>query len=285
MSSFLRVNAGHGSTDPGAVGTRNGKSVNERDIVYDFGGDFVNHVKNNYEVETSFGHEKPSGGDFPKYSNGNYNPSAYGTKNGVYISFHLNASSSSAKGTECWYGEQWGDTVAKLLNAVLDDVFVDRNCKYSDANGDGYEDYYIIRECGFDTICELCFISNESDLDLLYKKWDTLISKMASTLANHYGWKKKSSKTDSPKIYMELNKKCSGYYNELMTFGTGTCLVWEDANATKSTGNHLKDIMNTKFIPSRFIKTIKKNDSTWHMYEFLSSSSKKKYYYCAKITK
>lgn len=215
MSKFLRANAGHGSTDPGAIGKRNGKTVYERDIVYDFGSDFIDHVKKNYDVETSFGHEKPNGGDFPKNSNGYYNTGAYGTKEGVYISFHLNSGSSSAKGTECWYGKKWGDTVAKLLNAVLDDVFVDRNCKYSDANGDGYEDFYIIRECGFDTICELCFISNEADLDLLYKNWDTLISKMASALAGHYGWKKKSggSTVNKPNKYTKAVALDSQYSN------------------------------------------------------------------------
>lgn len=190
MSKFLRFNHGHGGKDVGATGY--GKY--ERDEVKKFVIKLVKYLEANYTGMTiKYGPEKNSKGQF-------YGTKAYGTKSGGYYSFHMNAANHKASGTECYY-YKYGTGRAQKVNDALDNFFTDRGIKYGDRDGDGYGDYYILRECGFDTIVEICFIDRKEDMDILYKNYNTIIKSVGDAIAHVEGLTKKKQKGDN---YMML---------------------------------------------------------------------------------
>lgn len=194
MSKYLRFNHGHGGKDCGATG--NGKY--ERDEVKKFVLELVKYLKANYTgMEIHYGAEKDSSGHF-------YGTKAYGTESGGYYSFHMNAANKKAKGTECFY-YKYGTARAQKVNDALDNFFTDRGIKYGDRDGDGYGDYYILRECGFDTIVELCFIDSKKDMDILNHNYDRIVKAVGDAIADVEDLKKKSS--SKPKKYHKTYSK------------------------------------------------------------------------------
>lgn len=194
MNKYIRFNHGHGGKDCGATG--NGKY--ERDEVKKFVTKLVKYLKENYTgMEIHYGAEKNSKGQF-------YGTKAYGTKSGGYYSFHMNAANHKAGGTECFY-YKYGTSRAQKVNDALDNFFTDRGIKYGDRDGDGYGDYYILRECGFDTIVELCFIDSKNDMDILYHNYDRIVKAVGDAIASVEGLKRKTTES-SKKHYPTYSK-------------------------------------------------------------------------------
>lgn len=175
MALKITMTAGHGGTDPGAVGN----GYEEHAVAWAVVKDIKQYIIDNYvNPDVTVYEEKNSKGQFL---------STYGTGKGIYLSFHLNASTDkNANGTEILKGK-YGKTYIDQVSEILGKYFKQRGIKDTDT-----DKFYMLREAGFDGIVEICFISNKGDMDYYIKNKDNIVASVAEAIASEAGLTKKS---------------------------------------------------------------------------------------------
>lgn len=200
MSKYIVFSAGHGGTDPGAVGN----GYKEHTLALELWNLVADYIRDNYkDVVVKVVEEKDSNGNFKSFSSywGNY-------KSGGAYSGHFNSyTSSSAHGTEVLVGN-FGTKRCNAVNKALAKHFSNRGLKEVNTN-----DYYMLREVGFDMIMETCFISSKSDMDYYQKNKKTIAIDLAKAIASVEGLTKKSggSTVNKPNKYTRAIKDESHY--------------------------------------------------------------------------
>ena len=159
------LDAGHGGTDPGALGKLNGKTVNEKDLTLSI----TYKVKamldsNGYKTAmTRTGDTLPSLSERPQMANDK--------DCALFASIHINsAEDESASGTEVYYseennGDEYGLTSQEFATNVLDGML-----KYMKSNDRGIRmaNWAVIRRSNMPAVLiEVGFISNEKELKLM----------------------------------------------------------------------------------------------------------------------
>lgn len=167
--NIVVLDAGHGGTDPGAIRSLNGKTINEKDI----------NFKIMYELTQKYfnGIDSPVKAYYSRYDNTKvnlYDRAAFAKKVGadIFISLHMNANNStSPHGTEIYYSNtnnsvsETGLTSKNLANIFLNSLpgKIGTNKRYISA-----QNYVVIRENTVPAILiELGFMSNKGDLTLM----------------------------------------------------------------------------------------------------------------------
>lgn len=175
MSKKITMTAGHGGTDPGAVGN----GYQEHALAWDFIKRVKKYLQDNYiRVNVTIFEEKNAKGQFL---------ASYGTAEGIYLSFHFNASTNiNASGTEVLQGK-YGTKYINEVSAALSRHFRPRGIKQANT-----DNFYMLREAGFDGIVEICFISNKGDMDYYIKNKDNIVASVAEAIASEAGLTKKS---------------------------------------------------------------------------------------------
>lgn len=172
--------AGHGGSDPGAVGN----GYKEKDLSIELTNGVNSFIKNNYEdPRMKLIQEKDNMGNFRPLS------AYWGIyKSGVALSWHFNSSKDkSAHGTEVLQGK-YGTSNIKPINDVLAKYFKNRGIKQPDVNN-----FYMLREMGFDGIIEVCFISNASDMKIYQANKKQIWAELGTAIAKLLGLKKKNT--------------------------------------------------------------------------------------------
>ena len=161
----IMLDAGHGGTDPGALGKLNGKTVNEKDLTLSI----TYKVKaildsNGYKTAmTRTGDTLPSLSERPQMANDK--------DCALFASIHINsAEDESASGTEVYYseennGDEFGLTSQEFATNVLDGML-----KYMKSNDRGIRmaNWAVIRRSNMPAVLiEVGFISNEKELKLM----------------------------------------------------------------------------------------------------------------------
>lgn len=260
---FIVLSAGHGGTDPGAVGN----GYEEHNLAWEFVKLVRDYLNNNYTGQTiNTLEEKNSSGNFK--TNSQYWTKA--TSGGAY-SFHFNAASSaSATGTEVLVGN-YGTSRCTRINNALAKHFKNRGLKSVDTS-----QYYMLREVGFDMIAEICFISNSDDMKIYQANKSKIVANVGDAIATNEGLTKKTT-TKKTYRYAKQVTECSGYYRSHCQITSGSATIWTDINCTKSTGDNLND-RGIKFINSRYVKKIEKNGYYWWVHEYVTTKGNKRYY-------
>lgn len=159
---IIMLDAGHGGSDPGALGTLNGKTINEKDLTLSITYKVKAILESNgYKTAmTRTGDTLPSLSERPEMAN---------KKDcALFVSIHINsATATEAKGTEVYYseennGDEYGVTsqlfATKVLNGML---------KYMKSTDRGVRmaNWAVIRRSNMPAVLvEVGFISNESEL-------------------------------------------------------------------------------------------------------------------------
>ena len=159
---IIMLDAGHGGSDPGALGTLNGKTINEKDLTLSITYKVKAILESNgYKTAmTRKGDTLPSLSERPEMAN---------KKDcALFVSIHINsATATEAKGTEVYYseennGDEYGVTsqlfATKVLNGML---------KYMKSTDRGVRmaNWAVIRRSNMPAVLvEVGFISNESEL-------------------------------------------------------------------------------------------------------------------------
>lgn len=171
---FITLTGGHGGTDSGAVG--NGHK--EKDVAMQFANLVSKYLKIYYTgVVITVQQEKTTKGEFKSVS-------AYWNKSntGGGYSFHLNSNSGTpGHGTEVLKGK-FGSTRCDAVNHALAKWFDNRGVKNTDTNN-----FYMLREAGFDGIFEICFINNASDMKILMDNIEEIAKEVALAIGKVEG--------------------------------------------------------------------------------------------------
>lgn len=159
---LIVLDAGHGGSDPGAIGELDGKEIDEKNLTLSI----TNKVKSilvneGYNVSmTRTGDTLPSLVERPTQANEE--------NAALFVSIHINsAEASEAKGTEVWYseennGDSYGTTSAKLAKNILDRMI---NYMNSANRGVKTANHAVTRRCNMPAaLAEVGFISNEEEL-------------------------------------------------------------------------------------------------------------------------
>lgn len=176
MALKITMTAGHGGTDPGAVGN----GYEEHAVAWAVVKDIKQYIIDNYvNPDVTVYEEKNSKGQFL---------STYGTGKGIYLSFHLNASTDkNANGTEILKGK-YGKTYIDQVSEILGKYFKQRGIKDTDT-----DKFYMLREVEFDGIVEICFISSSNDMEKFFANRDKIIKDLADAIASEAGLNKKTT--------------------------------------------------------------------------------------------
>lgn len=262
MSKFISLSGGHGGSDSGATGN----GYKEKDLSIEL----VNLIAK-YLIEGYIGfvlnaiQEKNSSGQFKSVS-------SYGTESGFFASIHFNSNSGNAgTGTEVLQGK-FGNARCRVINNVLAKYFTNRGIKEVDTDS-----YYMLREADFDMIVEICFINNKSDMEIYQKNKNKIAKDLADAIAKYEGLSKKEATVEYKKYASVSSENRNQYYDVRMKIEVGTGMIWEDLNATKSTGVTIGEYFKD-FINSRYVGTIIKDGQKWWMHECLNSHGVKRYY-------
>ena len=159
---IIMIDAGHGGTDPGAIGNLKGKTVNEKDLTLTLAYKVKAILESNgYKTAmTRTGDTLPSLSERPEMAN---------NKNcALFVSIHINsATATEAYGTEVYYSEEnnsdeYGVTSQELATKVLDGML-----KYMKSYDRGVRmaNWAVIRRSDMPAVLvEVGFISNEKEL-------------------------------------------------------------------------------------------------------------------------
>ena len=159
---IIMIDAGHGGTDPGAIGNLNGKTINEKDLTLTLAYKVKAILESNgYKTAmTRTGDTLPSLSERPQMAND--------MDCALFVSIHINsATSTGAYGTEVYYseennGDEYGVTSQELATKVLDEML-----KYMKSNDRGVRmaNWAVIRRSNMPAVLvEVGYISNEKEL-------------------------------------------------------------------------------------------------------------------------
>ena len=176
---LIMLDAGHGGTDPGALGTLNGKTIKEKDLTLSITYKVKAILESNgYKVAmTRTGDTLPSLSERPQMANDK--------DCALFVSIHINsAEDESAAGTEVFYSEEnnsdeYGVTSQEFATNVLDGML-----KYMNSKDRGVKmaNWAVIRRSNMPAVLlEVGFISNEAELKLM--KSDDYQNKTARGIA------------------------------------------------------------------------------------------------------
>jgi len=161
-SRLIVIDPGHGGSDPGASGSIDGVTYDEKDITLSVSLKVADILRNNgYNITMTRDDDSyPELHDRPAYAN-NVNAS-------LFVSIHANSYDvSTANGTEIYYcksnnGDSYGITSEQLANNILDSMMSEidtRNRGVKTAN------YVVIKESEMPAVLvELGFLTNPSDM-------------------------------------------------------------------------------------------------------------------------
>lgn len=159
---IIMLDAGHGGSDPGALGTLNGRTIREKDLTLTLAYKVKGILESNgYKVSmTRTGDTLPTLAERPQMAN---------NKNcALFVSIHINsATNEDAKGTEVFYSEEnneddYGVTSQELATNILEGML-----KYMKSKDRGVRmaNWAVTRRANMPAILlEVGFISNESEL-------------------------------------------------------------------------------------------------------------------------
>lgn len=159
---IIMLDAGHGGSDPGAIGTLNGTQINEKDLTLSI----TYKVKaileaNGYKTSmTRTGDTLPSLTERPAQANAE--------NCALFVSIHINsAEATSAYGTEVYYSEENnGDTYGVTSQAFAENVLKGMISNMGSYNrGVKMANWAVIRRSNMPAILlEVGFISNQAEL-------------------------------------------------------------------------------------------------------------------------
>lgn len=162
---IIMLDAGHGGTDPGALGTLNGKTIKEKDLTLSITYKVKAILESNgYKTAmTRTGDTLPTLAERPEMAN---------KKDcALFVSIHINsATESEAKGTEVYYseennGDEYGLTSQRFATNVLNGML-----KYMKSTDRGVRmaNWAVTRRANMPAVLvEVGFISNTSELKLM----------------------------------------------------------------------------------------------------------------------
>ena len=168
------IDAGHGGTDPGAVGN----GLNEKDVVLNIAkklGALLNgrgiSIKYSRTTDTYLSLE-----DRARLAN------AWGAD--LFVSIHANSATSSVRGTEC-YTHPTANTATKTLSANISRSIASKfgipNRGHKEAN------FAVLRLSNMPAILvETAFISNSSDANLLNTRQDDFANAIFNEILNYF---------------------------------------------------------------------------------------------------
>ena len=169
------IDAGHGGTDPGAVGN----GLNEKDVVLNIAkklGALLNgrgiSIKYSRTTDTYVSLEERA-----RLAN------AWGAD--LFVSIHANSATSSVRGTEC-YTHPTANTATKTLSGNVSRAIASKfgisNRGHKEAN------FAVLRLSNMPAILvETAFISNSSDANLLNTRQDDFASVIFNEIYNYFG--------------------------------------------------------------------------------------------------
>lgn len=162
---IIMLDAGHGGSDPGALGTLNGKTINEKDLTLSITYKVKAILESNgYKTAmTRTGDTLPSLSERPEMANNK--------DCALFVSIHINsATATEAKGTEVYYsdennGDEYGVRSQRFASNVLDGML-----KYMKSNDRGVRmaNWAVTRRAFMPAVLvEVGFISNKDELKLM----------------------------------------------------------------------------------------------------------------------
>lgn len=162
---LIMLDAGHGGTDPGALGKLDGKTINEKDLTLSI----TYKVKaildsNGYKTAmTRTGDTLPSLSERPQMAN---------DKNcALFVSVHINsAEDDSANGTEVYYSEENNDNDYGVTSQGFATNILEGMLKYMNSRDRGVRmaNWAVTRRANMPAVLlEVGFISNEKELKLM----------------------------------------------------------------------------------------------------------------------
>lgn len=161
----IMLDAGHGGSDPGAMGVLNGKTIKEKDLTLSITYKVKAILESNgYKTSmTRTGDTLPSLAERPQQAN---------SENcALFVSVHINsATATEAVGTEVYYsdennGDEYGITSHEFADNVLEGML-----KYMKSKDRGVRmaNWAVTRRANMPAVLlEVGFISNESELSLM----------------------------------------------------------------------------------------------------------------------
>lgn len=191
---FLLI-AGHGAGDPGA----GGNGYHEADLTREALKIFRNYLEQ-YNCQVITYPTNRNCYDDLRYGNAKYNFSNFD----CVIEIHFNAYNGSAHGTETLYRTS-KSLATKVTNAIAKCGFLNRGAKFRS----DLQNMNVAYHKGIPYILiETCFIDSKSDMELYYKKIDSVWKNVASAVASFYKIKMlKSNITLSGATYPKKLKK------------------------------------------------------------------------------
>ena len=180
MGLKLLLIAGHGANDPGACSSYG----IERDEARKVAARLVELFKNYKDVSVDV---YPTGRNcYADVTNGSVQVNM---ANYDYVfEVHFNSATASAKGTEVWVTpmESSVDVEKKVVNNLSSVGFVNRGVK---------KEYFAVithakNKGASSALVEVCFISNQNDMNLYKSKFDQVCNAMVSGIADGFGLEK-----------------------------------------------------------------------------------------------
>ena len=162
---IIMLDAGHGGSDPGALGTLDGKTIKEKDLTLSITKK-VQSILNSYGYKTALtrkGDTLPSLAERPEMAND--------LDCALFVSIHINSATAvEASGTEVYYsdennGDEYGVTSQELAENILEGML-----KYMKSGDRGVRmaNWAVTRRANMPAILlEVGFISNEDELRLM----------------------------------------------------------------------------------------------------------------------
>ncbi len=158
----IMLDAGHGGTDPGAIGSINGKNVNEKDLTLAITYKVKQILdENGYKTSmTRLGDTLPSLSDRPAQANAE--------NCALYVSIHINAADAeSAHGTEVYYSEENNGTAYGVNSEYFAGNVLNGMLAYMGSYNRGVKmaNWAVIRRSNMPAVLlEVGFISNQEEL-------------------------------------------------------------------------------------------------------------------------
>lgn len=162
---IIMIDPGHGGGDPGALGTLDGKTINEKDLTLSISKK-VQSILESYGYKTAMtrtGDTFPTLGERPAMAN------EMGCA--LFVSIHINsATATSAKGTEVYYSEENNGTSYGITSQKFADNVLETMLKHMNPTNRGVRmaNWAVTRRSKMPAILvEVGFISNDSELRLM----------------------------------------------------------------------------------------------------------------------
>lgn len=162
---IIMIDPGHGGGDPGALGTLNGKTINEKDLTLSISKK-VKAILESYGYKTAMtrtGDTFPTLGERPALANS--------MNCALFVSIHINsATATSAKGTEVYYSEENNGTSYGITSQTFADNVLETMLKHMNSTNRGVRmaNWAVTRRSVMPAILvEVGFISNDSELKLM----------------------------------------------------------------------------------------------------------------------